>query len=445
MKSNFPECDILCRGGIPIRYVIRVLGCKVNQYEAGQVEHLLRLKGFSPADKGERADLVVVHGCAVTNPAARKSRQALHVLREEHPDSLIIMSGCGAAVPGFDAASEHCLAVVPGENWLSNLETAIHEHFGIHPERKAAQASGLDYFSGHKRAFLKIQDGCSIGCTYCIVPRLRGSSRDKPPAEILHEAETLAAHGYREIVVAGVSVGLYGAQSGVTLPDVLRALLQIPGIERLRMSSLHPQEVSSGLLEVWSSTPRMMPHVHLPLQSGSNTILAAMRRGYTAESFLAAVERFRRALPRPAFTTDVITGFPGETEADFQATLFVAEQAGFSGVHVFPYSDRPGTVAGRLSGKVPAPVARERAARLQQLADRLAAQYFESLIGCEERVFVEQYADGRCTGHGERYFPITFPGTSDWLRHTVAVRLTGVSGNGMTGVPSASRSGNGPC
>lgn len=415
------------------RYCVRVLGCKVNQYEACQIEHLLDRLGLVPATAGETADVAILHGCAVTNLAARKSRQALRKLSADHPSARLIMSGCGGAISGFDPTAEKCLVAPSGEHWLPDLEACVNDALRHAPSHVTDGPIGLEHFSGHKRAFLKIQDGCSIGCTYCIVPTLRGGSRDKPLDEILREAERLTANGYAELVITGVSVGLYGMGGGPALSDVLRGLLRIPGIQRLRMSSLHPQEVSDELLAVWSSTKRMMPHVHLPLQSGSTRLLEAMRRGYTAESFLETIRRFRDALDRPAFTTDVITGFPGETEEDFEATRDVIEKTGFSGLHVFPYSNRPGTPASRMKNQVPAPLARRRAEQLQHLGKRLARSYFESLIGMREEVLVEQAVDGLCTGHGERYFPITFPGPENLLCEIAPVHLIEMQGEGMTG------------
>lgn len=419
--------DIDHTSSAPLRYCVRVLGCKVNQYEACQIEHVLQRAGFLPAEDGACADVAVVHACGVTNLAMRKSRQILRRLRADHPGALLIMSGCGAALPGFDAAKERCLAMAPGEHLPAEIDAAVRRHFSLPEQNTNAAPIRLDHFTGHKRAFLKIQDGCSIGCTYCIVPRLRGAPRDTPFEAIVSEAENLVKHGYSEFVVSGVSVGLYGIRGGPTLAEVLRALLDIPGVRRLRMSSLHPQEASSELLELWASTPRMMPHVHFPLQSGSNRTLAAMRRGYTAELFLDAIRRFRAALDQPAFTTDIITGFPGETEEDFAATHAVCEEAGFAAMHVFPYSDRPGTPASRMPNKVPPEVARERAQRLEKQSAVWAERYYQSLIGRREEVLVEQHTDGYCTGHGERYFPITFPGGPEYIRRIVPVRLIGLS------------------
>ena len=415
------------------RFCVRVLGCKVNQYEAGRIEHLLESMGLVSAKAGETADIAVLHGCAVTAPAARKSRQTLRRLRGDYPQAVLIMSGCSAAIEGFSAEAEGCLAAPAGPNWAQQLRRCVNEALGHTPAQTDTSIPGLERFSGHKRAFLNIQDGCSIGCSYCIVPTLRGASRDKPMDALLREAEKLTANGYREIVVTGVSVGLYGSQGGPTLPEVLRALLRIPLIQRLRMSSLHPQEVSDDLLDVWASTPRMMPHVHLPLQSGSTRILTAMRRGYTAESFLETVRRFRDALDRPAFTTDVITGFPGETEEDFAATLRTADEAGFLHMHVFPYSRRPGTPAARMKPQIPPPTAKARAQRLQQHGAILSERFLNTLIGATERVLVEEASNGLCTGHSERYFPVTFSGPESLLRAVVPVDLTGLEGPGMSG------------
>ncbi|MBN1269938.1 MAG: MiaB/RimO family radical SAM methylthiotransferase, partial [Kiritimatiellae bacterium] len=292
----------------------------------------------------------------------------------------------------------------------------------------------IERFAGHTRAFLKIQDGCDIGCSYCIVPSLRKAPRDKDPDLILKEARALAASGHKEIVVSGVSVGLYGRGRDVSLADVMRKLIGVPGIERLRLSSLHPADLGDTLCRVWPSSAKMMPHVHLPLQSGSDRILAAMRRGYTVAEFMGAVERARAALDEPAFTTDVIVGFPGETEEDFDHTLEVCRQVGFSRIHVFPYSVRPGTAAAELPGRVAADKVRERSRTLRKLGAELAQAFHEKFVGREVRVLVESCADdGTCEGHAERYFTARFAGRPEFLRQVVPVRIVGAGAEGVWG------------
>ena len=410
---------------MPRTYSARVLGCKVNQYELYQMEELLRRKGFCEAETEATADVLLVHGCAVTGVAAAKSRQLLRRLHRSNPEALLIMSGCGAVVPDFHAEEEGCFSVAPGEDLLVNLEQVLNERFGL-AENYAENADLFPAvsFGRHTRAYLKIQDGCSIGCSYCIVPSLRGGSRDKPLSVILEEAEALVRRGYREVVVAGVSVGLYGSESGVSLPEVLQNLIGIAGLERIRMSSLHPQEVTDELLAVWRSSEKMMPHVHLPLQSGSTAVLKAMRRGHTAEDYLSAVDRFKAVLDRPAFTTDVITGFPGETEADFEQTCAVAEAVGFLRMHIFPYSARPGTLAAKMEGRVRSEIAAERAAQLKQLGAVLARQVLGRFGGGEESVLFEKQVKGNLVeGHGARYFRLQAEGGEALVGQVARVRL----------------------
>jgi threonylcarbamoyladenosine tRNA methylthiotransferase MtaB len=420
-------------------YKLRVLGCKVNQYEACQIEQRLGELGFEACAESEPSDLVIVHGCAVTAVAGRKSRQALRRLRRENPSAQLIMTGCSAVEPAFDADTEACRIVPPGDELLAGIEKAVRAAFDAgFPETDAACRADLyplAQFAERTRAFLKIQDGCSIGCSYCIVPSLRGRPRDKQPDAVLREARLLVANGYRELVVAGVSVGLYGSGGAdCSLAEILRRLSELDGLERIRMSSLHPQEVTDELLSVWASSPRFMPHVHLPLQAGSNRVLDAMHRGYTREEFISAIERFRAVLDTPAFTTDVIVGFPGEREEDFAQTVEIAEAVGFSKMHIFPYSERPGTLAAKMGDKVPAGEARRRAGVLQEKADEMASKYFARFIGRCEQVLIEQELDdGWREGRGEHYFPVRFHAPQSRGGDCVAVHIEEVEDDGTRG------------
>jgi threonylcarbamoyladenosine tRNA methylthiotransferase MtaB len=305
---------------------------------------------------------------------------------------------------------------------------------GFLPPVRTAPASPTDLdhlpvreFQGHARAFLKVQDGCDIGCSFCIVPRLRRKPRDKPIELVVEEARTLASNGHRELVVSGVSVGLYGKEDGgPNLAEVLRRIIALPDVERIRLSSLHPREVTEELLEAWASSPKMMPHVHLPLQAGSNRVLEAMRRNYSAEEFLAAVERARAALDDPAFNTDVIVGFPGETAEDFEETRRVSREAEFSRMHIFPYSVRPHTTAARLPDRVSSTEAKARARQLKEDAASLALAYARRFEGQTASVLAENFDPdtGRYDGYTERYIPVSFTGPPGLRGDVVKVRLT---------------------
>ncbi len=436
------------RGGIPVdrsgggaggsalpyrTYRVEVLGCKVNQYEAWQIERMLEERGLHAAAEGEEADVSVVHTCAVTSAALRKTGQMLRrASARTRPNGRVLATGCaGRLIP--PAGGGLADIVVPaGPLWMEQMIAEL----DALAARRSAGRSARDRraprrFTGHTRAFLKIQDGCDLGCSYCIVPSLRGPPRDKPLADIEVEARALVAAGHCEIVVTGVSVGLWGrAAGGGGLAAVLRRLATVEGLERIRMSSLHPAELTPELLSAWSSSPKVLPHAHLPLQSGSDAVLARMNRGYTGAEFLAAVERARRALDRPAFTTDLIVGFPGETEEDFDRTLAACREAGFSRLHIFPFSARPGTPAAGMGGTVPPAIAQVRVRRLKTLGVEMAEAYYRSFAGTRAQALCETWdpAIGEWEAYTERYIPVRFTGEPSWGGRIREVVLDAVSG-----------------
>ncbi|MDZ4197814.1 MAG: MiaB/RimO family radical SAM methylthiotransferase, partial [Kiritimatiellia bacterium] len=326
--------------GHPRRFRVHVLGCKVNQGEARQIERRLEQAGLRPAEPDETPDLVVLHTCAVTAEAQRQSAQSLRKFRAQTPGASLWLSGCGAG-PGLIESACADVVLPAGPDWNERLTAALSR---IQPKSEDSIPI-LTGFGSRIRAFLKIQDGCDYSCSYCIVPQLRGPSRDRAVPEILDEARALISGGCGELVVTGISIGLFGRNSKtLSLPRLLERLTHLPGLLRLRISSLHPAELTPELLAVWRERRSiLMPHLHLPLQSGSDRILRKMKRGYTVSGFLRAMDRARRALGDPAFHTDVIAGFPGETEQDAEATERLVQAAGFERLHVFPYSARPGT------------------------------------------------------------------------------------------------------
>lgn len=424
-----------CKG----TYEVKVLGCKVNTYEAEQIRRRLELNGMRPAGTGEGADVVVVHTCAVTSNAVRKSRQAVRRLARRNPGARVVVTGCAAAeglLARLEGVSDR---IGPREDWLETFQERVRDLApGVGAGVGAAGAGAVPVagFAAHSRAFLKIQDGCDLGCTFCIVPKLRRAPRDKPLREVLDEARGMVLAGHRELVVSGVSVGLYGRDTGGPgLAEVLRELAEVPGLERIRLSSLHPGELTDELLAVWSSSPKIMPHIHIPLQAGSNRILAAMNRSYTAEEFLDAVARARAVLPDPAFNTDVIAGFPGETREDFDETVRVSREAGFSRMHVFPYSVRPHTRAARMSGRVDAGEARARCREMQTIAEDLASAYRARHVGTRARVLAEDYdpASGIYQGYTERYIPVRFAAPAGLRGRIVTVDLASNGGEWMEG------------
>jgi threonylcarbamoyladenosine tRNA methylthiotransferase MtaB len=368
-------------------------GCKANQYDTQVVREALRRRGWVET---ERAAVVLVNTCAVTAEAARKARQKIRAMAREREDARIVVMGCLATAEPEELARLPNVAAVVGNANGQTLagvlraldETPTMEDLGLPP--------GITEFEGRTRAFVKIQDGCDQRCAFCIIPSTRGANRSRPIASILPEVAGLVDRCFREIVLCGIHIGHWGRDLGVEagLGALLRALEEIPGEFRVRLSSIEATEVEGPVLDALAQSARGCAHLHMPLQSGDDGVLAAMNRWYAAADYLRAVERIAGSLPSPAFTTDVLVGFPGETESAFENTMRVVEAAGFCRVHVFPFSPRPGTAAAAMGGAVPPEAVRERRAALSELVEKLASRYRESLVGGEDRVLVESEGVG---------------------------------------------------
>lgn len=424
-----------------MRYIINTLGCKVNQYETQAMETLLRERGHEPAGEGESAELVIVNSCAVTAESGRKSRQALRRLMEHYPGAASAVCGCWAQVEP-DAAEALGADVVWGSGdrrgFVEAAERAVLEKArarGIDKpfERRIIEDLPAGAFSGHARAYLKLEDGCQNFCTYCIIPYARGRVRSLPPERAAQEAAELAAKGYRELVLTGIEIASYGEDlpGGPGLADAVEAIAAAPQL-RLRLGSLEPTVVTEDFCRRLAATGRVCAHFHLSLQSGCDATLARMRRKYDTAEFFAVTERLRRYFPGCGLTADLITGFPGETEADHEATLAFIEKCAFSAMHVFPYSRRPGTPADKMPGQLTAAVKSRRAAEAHALAERMRGEYLASCVGKTLEVLFETEENGLSTGHASNYAEVSAPGTG--LRGLVKnVQITGVSGQMLVG------------
>lgn len=367
------------------------LGCKVNQYETELVRQGLQRAGFRDASEGESADVCIVNTCTVTNEGDAKSRQIIRRMARQNPDARIVVMGCYATrAPEEVEALPGVAEVVTDKRELPDLLT----RFGV-----ADVPTGLDGLSGRHRAYVKVQDGCLLRCSYCIIPFVRPQLTSRPQQHIVDEVKRLADAGYREVVLTGIHLGHYGVdwnknqpkEKWIRLAHLVRQLAELPGDFRIRLSSIEATEVTRELIGVLGEYPqRIVPHLHVCLQSGSDAILRAMRRRWSTKMFLDRCRLLRDALDNPALTTDVIVGFPGETEEHFQQTCETCEQAGFSKIHVFPFSKRRGTPAAEMDGQVEKAVKEERVSRLLSLESTLRRQYFESLVGRQLEVLVEK-------------------------------------------------------
>ena len=407
-------------------------GCKVNQYETELVREGFARIGFQEATEGQEADLCVVNTCTVTAEGDSKSRQAIRRLARENPRARIVVMGCYAT-----RAPEE-LARLPGVSEVLTDKREIPDllgRFGV-----LDVPSGIAQFAGRHRAYVKVQDGCLLRCSYCIIPYVRPHMHSRPLAHVVEEVERLVANGYREIVLTGVHLGHYGVEGNWIKPKhewqrlstLVRKLAKLPGEFRLRLSSIEATEVTRELIAVMAEFPeRIAPHLHICLQSGSDAVLRRMKRRWGSRLFIDRCRLVREALDNPAITSDIIVGFPGETDADFAATLHVGRECGFSKIHIFPFSPRKGTPAAEMIDRVPSAVKNERCERLADLECELRTAYFKSLVGRQLTVLIEGQSGttpGRWAGTSCRYAPVEFGGACDFqVGSLVAVRAAGVS------------------
>jgi threonylcarbamoyladenosine tRNA methylthiotransferase MtaB len=366
-------------------FVVVAVGCRTNQYEAEAFKNQLEGLGYISVEEGEKADLCLIHTCAVTENAEGSSRHAIRSMISRHPGSRVIVTGCLAKKEAGQMASiEGVTDVITCEE----KETIIQRLF---PE-SSVRPFAISRFDGHTRAFVKVQDGCNHFCAYCTVPYLRGRSRSRPIDQILDEVHDLVRSGYKEIVLTGVNIGDY-VDGEKTLADLVRQVDDIQGVQRLRISSINPNEVDDRLLDAIASGRSTCTSMHLVLQSGSNAILKDMRRLYTRELYLEKVSRFKDRCPDFTFTTDIIVGFPGETNDDFLDTLDIIQRVHFAKVHMFPYSERPQTRAERYPNKVSQDVIKERKALVLELAQNEAFALRQLYVGKAMEVLTETRDD----------------------------------------------------
>jgi len=390
---------------------LATLGCKVNQYETQYVREGLMLLGYEPAKAGEPADLCFVNTCTVTNEGDLKSRKAIRKFGRQNPNAEIIVAGCYASRSPEDLAT------------LPNVAEVIQDKADL-PDflrRRGllAPPDGIESFGPRQRAYVKVQDGCRQYCTYCIIPTVRPVLRSRPIEAVLRELDSLLENGCREIVLTGIHLGHYGKDiedSSVNLDRLVERLVeQDASVDfRLRLSSLEAVEVSDRLLELMRDHPdRICPHLHLSMQSGSDSVLERMGRRWPRGRFIEHCLRAKELLNRPAMTTDIIVGFPGETEAEFLETCDAAREVGFSKIHIFRFSPRDGTPAAEMSDQIEPSVKQDRAKRLAVLEEELRHEYFEQLVGGHVQVLIERTLrdrPGYVAGTSDRYATVVLPG-----------------------------------
>ena len=397
-------------------FALYTLGCKVNQYDSHQIARMLVGQGFRRVPFREVADLYVIDTCTVTAEADKKSRKAASRAHAKNPDAVVAVTGCAATKDAaqFEKAAPGALVLNNAQKFelparaLDRLKS-IESWAGAYAEIRQQTGSEPIPSPTRERAVLKIQDGCNHRCSYCIIPRMRGESVIKSQKELLDEARIMVAEGARELVVTGVSMGDFAIMNdaprgdrNAPLNELLRAVAQIDGLDRVRTSSLDPADVDEPWLQVVAGTPGVMPHIHLAMQSGCSATLRRMRRRYSKETYLKWARRWREIRPDAGLTTDVIVGFPGETEDEWRETLETCRLAKFSDIHVFPYSPRPQTFAAdhleALGGLVAPDVQKRRVAELIQLGAQMSAQFAAQFVGGAAQILVEETRDGVAKG-----------------------------------------------
>lgn len=417
------------------------LGCKVNQYDSQAMLELFEQAGYQPGDFDQPCDVYVVNTCTVTGTGDKKSLQAVRRARRLNPGADIIVCGCMAQRDGekllADTDARLILGTARRAEIVTLLEQAQREHTRLcavtDVRRAAFEPLLITHQEGRTRATLKIQEGCDRFCTYCIIPYVRGGIRSRSVQDVRDEAARLAQAGYREIVLTGIHLTSYGRdlKNGDTLLSVIRAVHDIAGVERIRLGSLEPVIATADFARALGEMPKLCPQFHLALQSGCDSVLRRMRRRYDTAAFRESAQALRAVFPDCALTTDVMSGFPGETDAEHRQSLDFCREMRFARMHVFPYSEREGTAAATMPDPVPRHIREERARELIALGAGMAEDYRRAQLGTVRRVLFEQCAEGVSVGYTPEYMRCEAPGTV--CGQTLPVRMTGLLPEGFSG------------
>ncbi len=414
------------------------LGCKVNIYESNALADEFKKLGYQVVD-GEVADAYIINTCSVTNQADAKSRKMIRHARSLNPNAVVCAMGCYTQSHAEEARKllEADILIGTGNKKASVelIDKMVKESSRERVDLILKERSQKDYENlevtefDHARAFLKIEDGCSNFCSYCIIPYARGPVRSKRHGLVLKEEAEVIKLGYTEIVLSGIHIGAYSDGAEYHLKDLIKDMIEVPGLSRIRISSIEINEVNDDIISIMASTDKIADHIHLPLQAGSDKILKLMNRHYDTKKFMDRVNKIREARPNISLTTDVIVGFPGETDEDFEDCYNFIKEVGFSELHVFPYSKREGTPAASMKEQVDGNVKKARVKRLLDLSKELWIDYTSKFIGSIQEVIVEtKYGDDYVIGHSSNYLKVLLPCDLSLLRHRVSVKITSQEG-----------------
>jgi threonylcarbamoyladenosine tRNA methylthiotransferase MtaB len=417
------------------RAALHNLGCKVNAYETEAMQQMLEQAGYEIVPFAPGADVYVINTCTVTNIADRKSRQMLHKAKKMNPDAIVVAAGCYVQAAKEDLEVDDAIDLVIGNNKKKDLVEILKEYEKSHSEEYVIDVNHTNEYESlsisrtaeHTRAYIKVQDGCNQFCSYCIIPYARGRVRSRNLEEVLEEVRELAANGYQEVVLTGIHLSSYGIDLGTRLLDLIVAVHEVEGISRIRLGSLEPRIVTEEFADTLSKLPKICPHFHLSLQSGCDETLKRMNRRYTAEEYYEKCCLLRKYFKDPALTTDVIVGFPGETEEEFAATREYLEKINFYETHIFKYSRRKGTRAAVMENQVPDEKKTERSNVLLTLDKQNRQAYEDAKMGTTDEVLFEEKVtfDGEeyFVGHTKEYVKIAIPAREDYTNKRKNVRI----------------------
>ena len=417
-----------------MKIAFKTLGCRVNLYETDALASRFKAAGYEIVDADENTDIFVVNTCTVTNQSDQKCRQALHQIRRQHPESLIVATGCMVNHRKNELLENKTVDYAIDNERKYALFNIIDKHFKgeqVDPEGLDVDLFGYQpaFDTFHTRSLIKIHDGCNNFCSYCLIPMVRGRATSRSDKDIYDNIRSVVDHGFKEIVLTGVNMGRYQYQD-VNFESLVENILNIDGDFRLRISSIEPDNFSDRFLRLFENE-KLAPHMHICLQSGAENTLKSMRRHYTAAEFKNMCERIKTAIPYFNITTDLIVGFPGETEEDFLESAELCREIGFSHIHTFKYSVRNGTKAATMPNQIPEKIKTERSAVIRNISAENKKRYFEQMIGKQQKMLIERISfDGIAQGYGENYIPMRLKGKHLEKNTFVDVIVDGIIGKG---------------
>ncbi len=425
-----------------MKFFIFTLGCKVNQYESQIMHENLVKSGFDYTKEYNEADIIIINSCTVTSASDSKAVKLMHRIKRENPQSVLVLTGC---LPQAFSEDERFIEadIILGNKSRSILVSTIQQYLtnrvriinvSKHETGDDFESMSISNFTERTRAFVKIEDGCNRFCSYCIIPYARGRVRSKPLVELKNEIEVLSKRGFKEVVLVGINLSAYGQEFGMDLSDAIETACAVDGIERVRLGSLEPERMDEATIARISKQPKLCPQFHLSLQSGCDATLKRMNRHYNTDEYYEIVKNLRKAFDNCAITTDIMVGFPGETDEEFNESLELAKKVSFAKVHTFAYSRRPGTVADKAENQVSESVKNIRSKKMIELTTKTQEEFMKSQIGKIEPVLFEREKNGYYEGHTMNYTQVIVKSNKDISNQILNVKITEADKNKCVGV-----------